>query len=218
MDDTFGIDKKWRDEFCRKYKERIGIRFDCLLRANVIDEEFIRLLKDSGCYRISFGIESGNEYVRNKIMNRNMTNEQIERAFSLCKKYGIETNANNIIRVPGETEEMIWDTIRLNKKIKPTTSGVNIFYPYKGTILGDFCFEKGLVNENQYGEFSSERRESVLNYPEDYKKKLTNYYKNWPMLVYPYELILRIKCILMENPTLWNNLRKMKRSISGIVR
>jgi len=216
MDDTFGIDKKWRDEFCSKYKERIGIKFDCLLRANVADEMFIRLLKDAGCYRMSFGIESGNEYIRNEIMNRNMSNEQIERAFSLCKKYGIETNANNIIGVPGETEEMIWDTIRLNRKIQPTTSGVNIFYPYKGTKLGDSCFEKGLVNENQYGKFSSERRESVLNYTEDYKKKLTYYYKNWSVLIYPYDIILRIKLLLMKKPALWECLRKMKRSISRI--
>jgi radical SAM superfamily enzyme YgiQ (UPF0313 family) len=216
-DDTFGLDKQWANEFCREYKDRIGIKFDCLSRANVVDEEFIKMLKEAGCYRISFGIESGNEYVRNQIMNRKMSNEQIIRAFSLAQKYGLETNAINIIGVPGETEEMIWDTIMLNRKVHPITSGVNIFYPYKGTNLGDECFSKGLVNEEQYRKFSQERRESVLNYSEDYKRKLMYYYKNWPVLVYPYDVVLRIKWLLMKNPAIWDALRKMKRSISGIV-
>jgi radical SAM superfamily enzyme YgiQ (UPF0313 family) len=216
-DDTFGINKQWRNEFCRKYKDRVGIKFDCFLRANVVDEEFIKMLKGAGCYRISFGIESGNEYVRNQIMNRKMSNEQILMAFSLAQKYGLETNAINIIGVPGETEEMIWDTIMLNRKVHPTTSGVNIFYPYKGTNLGDECFSKGLVNEEQYQNFSQERRESVLNYSEDYKRKLMYYYKNWPVLIYPYDVVLRIKLVLMKNPALWETLRMMKRSISGIM-
>lgn len=212
-DDTFGIDKKWRNEFCRKYKERVGIKFDCFLRANVIDEEFIRLLKEAGCYRISFGVESGNEYVRNTIMNRNISTEQIINAFALAQKYSLETNAINIIGVPGETEEAIWDTINLNRKIHPTSSGVNIFYPYKGTMLGDESFKKGLVNEEQYRQFSQERRESVLNYPDDYKKKLTTFYKDWPVLVYPWDMKIRAKWILMKSPFLWESLRSMKRSL-----
>ncbi|MEI6611195.1 MAG: hypothetical protein WCO53_15870 [Deltaproteobacteria bacterium] len=115
--------------------------------------------------------------------------------------------------MPGETEEMIWDTIKLNKKIHPTTSGVNIFYPYKGTKLGDECFKKGLVNEELYRKFSKERRESVLNYPEEYKKKLSNIYKDWPVLVYPYDMKIRAKWILMKSPFLWESLRSMKRSL-----
>ena len=217
-DDTFGIDKQWRNEFCRKYKNRVGKKFDCLLRANLVDEEFIKMLKDTGCYRISFGIESGNEYVRNQIMNRKMSNDQIISAFSLAKKYGLETNAINIIGVPGETEEMIWDTIMLNRKIHPTTSGVNIFYPYKGTNLGDECFRKGLVNEEHYRKFSQERRESVLNYPEEYKKKLSSYHKDWAVLVNPYDIKIRAKWILMKNPVLWESLRSMKRSLFTFLR
>jgi anaerobic magnesium-protoporphyrin IX monomethyl ester cyclase len=212
-DDTFGIDKKWRNEFCRKYKERVGIKFDCLLRANVIDEEFISLLKETGCYHISIGIESGNEYVRNTIMNRNISNEQITNAFALAQKYGLETNAINIIGVPGETEEMIWDTIILNRKIHPTSSGVNIFYPYKGTILGDESFRKGLVNEEQYRQFSQERRESVLNYPKEYKQKLIAFYKDWPVLVYPYDINLRATLILMKSPSLLKLAKSMKRAL-----
>ena len=192
VDDIFGLDKQWREEFCQKYKKCIKIRFQCLLRANVIDEDFVKLLKFSGCYRISIGVESGNEYVRNKIMNRQMSNGQIVKAFYLARKHGLETNAINIIGVPGETEEMLKDTIGLNKAIRPTTSGVNIFYPYKGTQLGDYCFDEGLVDEISYYNFSNERRGTVLKYPEKYKKRLCYYRENWDFLIYPFDIKRRI--------------------------
>ena len=212
FDDTFGLDKKWRSEFLQKYKERIPIKFACMGRANHIDDEFVKMLAESGCYRISIGVESGNDYVRNEIMNRRLTTEQIINAFAVCKKYGLETNAINIIGVPGETEEMIWDTIKLNRKIKPTSSGVNIFYPYKSTVLGDLCFEKDLVDEERYKKFSSERRETVLKYPENFKKKLTKFHQNWTCLIYPWNITYRAKRLLMKSPFLWNSLRSAKRT------
>jgi radical SAM superfamily enzyme YgiQ (UPF0313 family) len=213
MDDIFGLDKKWRKEFCDLYKKRIKVSFDCILRATVVDEEFVKMLKDAGCIRISFGVESGNDYVRNEIMNRRMTNDQIINAFALCNKYGLETNAINIIGTPGETEQMIWDTINLNRLIKPTSSGVNIFYPYKGTKLGDACFENGLVSEEKFKSFSLERRATVLEYPEEFKKKLEYYYNNWDILVYPNDVKRRIKHILMRNKTVWEFLRGIARIV-----
>jgi radical SAM superfamily enzyme YgiQ (UPF0313 family) len=215
MDDTFGLDRQWRNEFCAKYKERIGIKFDCLLRANVIDEEFIRLLKDAGCYQMSIGVESGNEYIRNTVMNRKMTNQQIINAFALARKYGISTNAINIIGVPGETEEMIRDTIRLNRQLKPTSSGVNIFYPYKGTKLGDECVRQGLFSEENYRNFSRERRESVLNYPPEHKARLSYYYLHWTDLVYPYDIRQRMHSFIMNHPRLLSALRTIRYGVSG---
>jgi radical SAM superfamily enzyme YgiQ (UPF0313 family) len=211
-DEIFGIDKKWRQEFCEKYKKRVKIKFQCLLRANLIDEELIRLLKDAGCYRISIGVESGNEYIRNKIMNRGMSNKQIENAFDIIRKYGLETNALNIIGVPGETEEMIWDTIKLNRRIKPTDSGLNIFYPYKGTKLGDYCFEKGLVDEDLYHSFSNERRQTVLQYPEQYKMKISYFRQNWEDLVYRFDYKRRLM-IFIRKTFVWKCLRFLKRFI-----
>lgn len=198
VDDIFGLNKNWRKQFCEEYAKKIRVPFFCLLRVNVIDEEFVSMLKDAGCYRISFGVESGNEYIRNKVMNRNINTEQIINAFSLAGKYNLETNAINIIGTPGETEEMIWETIKLNRKLKPTSSGVNIFYPYKGTKLGDKCFEQGMVNQEKFESSSSERRESVLNYPEEFRKKLESYQKYWDFYVYPYNIKKLLMLILRQ--------------------
>ena len=85
--------------------------------------------------------------------------------------------------MPGETEEMLWETINLNRKVKPTASGCNIFYPYRGTPLGDKCFEEGLVDLDKFNDFSNERRQSVLNYDKEWLDKLIYYHSNWIRLV-----------------------------------
>ena len=211
-DDTFGLNSKWRNEFLVEYKRKINIGFMCLLRVEVVSEEFINALKEAGCCYIQFGIESGNDYVRRDIMNRKMSNKQIVKAFDIVRRYGIRTNAINIIGVPGETEDMIWDTIKLNRRIKPSSSGVNIFYPYKGTKLGDACFEKGLVDEELYYSFSKERRETVLNYPEEFKERLVYYHQNWHKLVYPFDMKHRLKRLLIIL-RLWGFISILKRRV-----
>lgn len=210
-DDTFGIDRVWRKDFLQKYKQKVDLPFHCLLRANIVDENFIAELKKAGCYRISFGVESGNEYVRNTIMKRNLSEEQIVNAFALCRKYGIETIALNIIGVPGETETMVKDTVRLNRIIKPTGSGVNIFYPYKGTQLGDYCFAEGLVDIDMYYDFSNERRDSVLTFDAAYKAKLRYYQDNWTVLVDPWNLRKRAVHFVYSHPMVHSVARTVKR-------
>jgi len=220
VDDIFGQNKQWRNGFLKLYKERINHKFICLLRANVVDETFMMQLSEAGCEQISFGVESGNDYVRNEIMKRNMDEMEIVRAFRLAHEYGIKTNAINIIGVPGETDEMIWDTIRLNRKLKPTISCVNIFYPYEGTVLGDECFEKNLVNEAKYESFTLERRATVLNFCEGHLKKLDYYYGNWQALVFQHGLLRRLYDRLRKRlydcfhrTPVWTLLRTMKRLV-----
>lgn len=215
-DDTFGLDKGWRLDFLEKYKHKIDIPFQCLLRANVVEEGFIRQLKGAGCFRISFGVESGNDFIRNEVMKRNLSEKQIVDAFALCRKYGIETVALNIIGVPGETEEMIWDTVRLNRKIRPTLSGVNIFYPYKGTHLGDYCFANELVDEELYNDFSNERRDSVLRFDEGFKTRLRYFHSNWSYLVNPWNVKKRVYDYIYRHQTVHHIARFIKRTAQDV--
>lgn len=196
-DDIFGLNTEWRQEFCDKYSERVlkrfGKQFMILMRVEMINDKLLTMLKAAGCFKVFFGVESGNEEMRKSILLRNMTNKTIIDAFDLCREYGLETLAVNIIGFPGETEEMIMDTVKLNRRLNPTISGVNIFYPYSGTELGDKCFDEGLVDLDKFETFSSERRETVLNYSDEHKEMLSYYYSNWGVLVKPYDVKQRIE-------------------------
>ena len=184
-DDIFGLNKKWRREFLKLYRERIKIPFNCLLRCDVVTEDFMQDLASGYCNLIAFGVESGNDYVRNVVMSRDMKRETIVDAFALAKKYNLKTLAAMIIGAPGETKEMMIDSVRLNRELKPTLSVINIFYPYRGTPLGDKSFKEGLVNIEKYNDFSNERRESVMNYSEEWLVTLKYYRDNWDKFVYP---------------------------------
>lgn len=213
-DDIFGLNRKWRNEFLSLYRERIGVPYLVLLRADVLTEEFARQLKETGCERILFGVESGNDYIRNEVMKRTMSRDTIVKAFQLSHAYGMETNAINIIGVPGETEAMLWDTIKLNREIRPTSSGVNIFYPYKGTQLGDQCFQTGLVTDEMVRNFTNERRETVLGYDQEWKKRLSYYHKKWPRLVYPFWSFNYLKSLISDVPVLGNVARSLYRAVT----
>jgi len=195
-DDIFGLNTEWRREFCEKYTARVlnrfGKKFMILMRVEMINEKLVSMLKAAGCFKVFFGVESGNEEMRKRILRRDMSNQTIIDAFDLCHRYGLETLAVNIIGFPGETEEMIKDTISLNRRLNPTISGVNIYYPYSGTELGNQCFDDGLVDLEKFETFSNERRETVLNYDDDQKTMLSYYYANWPFLVKPYDLRIRL--------------------------
>lgn len=214
-DDIFGFNKEWRTSFLKLYQERIRRNFVCLLRVNIIDDQFLQLLKNAGCRRISFGVESGNDYIRNNIMRRNLSKETIIKAFRLTHAYGIETNAINIIGLPGEDEEMIWDTIRLNREIKPTNSCVNIFFPYRGTVLGDYCVTNNLIDAEKYDLPVFERRESILRFSKIHLEKINYYYQNWQNLVYPYDIKRRLVRLLI-NSVLWKLLSKVRAIIKGM--
>jgi len=205
-DDIFGLNKKWRREFLAMYRERIKIPFVCLLRCDVVNEDFMKDLARSHCMKIQFGVESGDDYVRNEIMKRSMERGTIVEAFKLAKKYNVKTNAINIIGVPGETKEMLMNTVKLNREINPTTSNVNIFYPYKGTPLGDKAFVDGIVNIEAYKDFSNERRSSVMAYSDEWLDTLKYFKDNWTREVYP---IYNIK----HYPTLLKDTKKLVGSI-----
>ena len=205
-DDIFGLNKKWRREFLAMYRERIKIPFVCLLRCDVVNEDFMKDLARSHCMKIQFGVESGDDYVRNEIMKRSMERGTIVEAFKLAKKYNVKTNAINIIGVPGETKEMLMNTVKLNREINPTTSHTNIFYPYKGTPLGDKAFEDGIVNIEAYKDFSNERRASVMAYSDEWLETLKYYKDNWAREVYPFYNI-------KHYPSLLNDTKKIVRSV-----
>lgn len=182
-DDLFTSNRKWLQEFLDKYKKEVGLPFMCTTRSNLCDEELFKALKDGGCYRVHMSLESGNDFIRNKVMKRNISKAQIERSFGLARKYGIEVSASSIIGLPFETPEMIEETIGLLGSLKVESCGVNIFYPYKGTHLYKVCEEYGILAKEGEKSGAQERMQSILNLPHIGTEKLQYYFDNFEALV-----------------------------------
>ncbi len=174
-DDTFILNKEWLREFADKYPKCIGIPFVCNARADVIDEEIVKLLRKAGCFEVKFGVESGNEFIRSKILKRPMTNQQIISAFRLAKRFGLKATAFNMLGLPCETEKTIWDTIKLNREINPYRMGASIFRPYPGTESYDLCNERCWISNRKVRSYFDEL--SMLDQPSISKEKVNYYYK-----------------------------------------
>jgi radical SAM superfamily enzyme YgiQ (UPF0313 family) len=139
---------KQLNDFAEMYL-KLNIPFWCQSRIETIVDEKIKILKEINCDRISVGIEHGNEEFRKKILNKTFTNEQVINAIAILNKHSLKTSVNNIIGLPDETRELIFDTINLNRKIKVDSISGFVFQPYRGTKLREYCINKGyLTDEN----------------------------------------------------------------------
>lgn len=144
-DDTFVLQKSWVIDFCRAYKKEIHVPFSCNVRADLLDRELVQVLHASGCQAVSFGLESGNEDVRNMILHKNITNKTVIKAAKLLKSHHIHFLTTNMVGVPEETEENVWDTLRFNRMIKPTFTRCFIFDPFPGLPLTNRAIALGLL-------------------------------------------------------------------------
>lgn len=188
-DDLFITNRKWLYEFLEKYKTTIKKPFMCTTRSNLCDDELFKKLKEGGCYRVHMSLESGNDFIRNTVMKRNIPRNVVIKSFELAHKYGLQVNATSIIGVPFETENMIKETISILGALKVHSPGVNIFYPYRGTHLRDVCIEYGMIEQRvNYG--LRERRESALKLPHISKERLQYYHDNFEILVRQKEGVL----------------------------
>ena len=145
-DDILTLDKEWFRELAGRYREEVGLPFICNSRANLLDEETVRLLAGAGCSVVCMGIESGNRDIRCEVLNRPMPEERIVRAFRLCREHGIKTVSTNMTALPGEGVGELLDTVKLNARARPDCMQVSTFHPYPHTRLYERCREEGLLS------------------------------------------------------------------------
>ena len=153
-DDTFTLKKQFLLDFCKQYKAQIDLPFSCNARIETIDEEVVSALKNAGCTLLTFGIESGNEWMRKNILNRYYTNKQIKDVFKQVKKSGIKTHTFNIFGLPFETARMAEDTIKLNFEIQPNSGRCFYFFPYPYTQDYELCKKYNLIDETSIASLS----------------------------------------------------------------
>ncbi|MFA5175219.1 MAG: radical SAM protein [Patescibacteria group bacterium] len=117
------------------------------MRKGMIDDEFMSKLKQSGCYLLSFGAESGSPRVLKKI-NKGVAPNQIVDSAKLCLKYGIVPQYSFMIGLPGETREDMNATLKLIDILAKLSDNVQIlgpqaFRPYPGSDLYEECLASG---------------------------------------------------------------------------
>jgi radical SAM superfamily enzyme YgiQ (UPF0313 family) len=165
-DDILTLNKNWFEEFIDLYNQEIKLPLICNLRIGTFDENNIALLKKAGCSVAILGIESGNEYIRNRILKKNLKTDDIIKGYRLLHDHGIRTRSQNMVGIPEEDFSKFYDTVRINAEILPNKPSISVYYPYPGTKLYERCVEDKLVKEEHLREVRSdfiERKGTLLN-------------------------------------------------------
>jgi len=145
-DESFLINRDRLEKLAQLYKSKIGLPFHIQTRPETINEGNLELISDMGVEDIHIGIESGNEKYRRRILNRDISNNELVERIRLIKKYNIKITTYNMIGLPHETKEMMRETIEINKQIEPDYANVFVFFPLPGTELFDLCIKDNLFD------------------------------------------------------------------------
>ena len=135
VDDVFTISHNWMKEFASVISERkIKIQYEVITRSDRVTEELLLLLKQSGCFRVWIGAESGSQKVIDA-MDRRVKVEQVRETIIRVKANGMQAGTFIMLGYPGEEESDIIETLNHLKYSDPDHYTITLAYPIKGTPL-----------------------------------------------------------------------------------
>jgi len=89
-------------------------------------------MKQAGCIRMFFGIESGNDSIL-ALMKKQITTKQVHKALFLCRDSGIKAGAFFIVGYPGENDKTVLETIKFASSLPLDYLSFTLPYPIPGT-------------------------------------------------------------------------------------
>ena len=134
-DDLFVSDKVKVKAVCDEINRR-GLKFawSAFARVNTVDPETLKIMKETGCDAISFGVESGNQEMLDRIKKK-ITLDQVRRAVTMSKDAGLHVHCSFIVGLPGETQETLNDSREFAESLDTVDYGYHLLAPFPGTTV-----------------------------------------------------------------------------------
>lgn len=191
-----------------------GIKYHLHLRADqLLNEEKVNRMAETGCMRVHIGVESGNERIRNEIFQKKESNEDIITAVKLLAKHGIEGVYTYMIGAPTETQKEISDTLQFSDTIsqihpkRKSRSTIYVLMALPGTIIFETAKkwnwkfpqtmeEWSLVSAASNPELPNEINNIYLIgglHHNRYHKTAQNFPGLWRLLIAPLEILAEIR-------------------------
>lgn len=170
-DDNLSLDKKRMRRICDCILER-GIDIAWSVPNGIaiwtLDKPLIQKMAESGCYSLCFGIESGDQWVRNKLIGKPINLNHARKVIRWCKEAGIWTSGYFIVGLPYENEKTFRKTLNVAKELDLDGSSFFIATPLPGAPLHTLCKEKGYVDTFDWAQL---RVDKAVIETEDFTKK-----------------------------------------------
>jgi len=133
-------------DLCRAYREEVNLPFVIETNPKTVTQEKVKILKEMNCVGVSMAIETGDTYLRRKILKRVDSQNDIYNAFKLFKDTGIRTSCFLMLGIPFETRETFNKTIEIVRKADVQYPNIFFFYPFEGTALRQIAIENGFFD------------------------------------------------------------------------
>jgi anaerobic magnesium-protoporphyrin IX monomethyl ester cyclase len=142
--------KRAKELFKQMIKEQFNFIWDTPNGVGVwnMDEDMIDLMKQSGCIKLNFPVESGSQYVLNNIIKKPIKLERVKELIHHCKKINLDYGMFLVIGMPGEKIQDIWSSFHFAADCECYTPLISVATPYPGTVLFDECLENNLFSKD----------------------------------------------------------------------
>jgi len=150
-DDNISLNKKRMMEICDEIiKRKLDITWTAPngMWVQTLDRELLKKMQDSGCYRVSLGIENGNQQFLTNVVKKNMNLEKVRTVVKKLKELKIKSTGFFMVGIPGETKETILETIKFAKSLDLDDAIFSIYVPYPGAELYDISISRGYLPSN----------------------------------------------------------------------
>ena len=154
FDETFTIGKKRMMKFSDEVQRRgIKVKFNIRARVDTVDRDVVRALKKAGLRSIHMGVEAGTNRVL-KIMNKQITREQTERAFRICREEGVDTRGYFMVGYYDATHEDVEDMIKFASGIGLDWASFSVATALPATDLYRIAQERGYVEGDFWKQYT----------------------------------------------------------------
>jgi radical SAM superfamily enzyme YgiQ (UPF0313 family) len=123
--------------------------WESFARADHLTSDMLRKMKESGCEKLRFGVESGDDRILESY-EKGVSTKQIKEVFDNCRKLGIKTIAYLCLGTPAENEESFQKTLSFMKEIKPTFVTPALFRPFPGTTMSETVKKENLCKVDYF--------------------------------------------------------------------
>ncbi len=138
LDDTLVVDRQWTLAFAeRLIAAKLGLVFGANVRAELADEAVLGPLVQAGLRKIYVGIESHSEAIRNRVLNKRVTDENVRSAVATAHKLGLKVQGYFMLGTPGEKREDVRRTLAFGRALGLDDLTLNLTTPLPGTYLHD---------------------------------------------------------------------------------
>jgi anaerobic magnesium-protoporphyrin IX monomethyl ester cyclase len=163
-DDTIAAVKNRLYDICRGFiNKKIfyphrNLRWFAALRANQIEPDILKLMKEAGCIGVSMGVESGSDKML-KVIDKKTTVEMNKKACAYVKEAGLSLSYSMMIGIPGETEKDMKETIAFLRDVPAQSAGIGSFRPLPGSpfyteFVNDGTLDKRRTDWSNLGNFT----------------------------------------------------------------